>query len=76
MRVLKTFVKNYGYGSFIGVLSCSNDSDWKKTYLKYYEVKTNGTLDELSQASKETYDLEKAARLFINKQNDYILWSF
>ena len=76
MAVLKTFVKNYGYGSYIGILSHSDDSEYRKTSLNYYQVLANGTLKQISEAGKETRDLEKLARTFLNKQDVFILWTY
>lgn len=76
MSVIKTFTKNYGYGSFIGVLSSSDDKEWRKATLKYYQVFENGTLRLEKESGKETIDLEKLARKYINSQNDFVLWTY
>jgi hypothetical protein len=75
-RIVKTFIKNYDYGTFIGILTCTNDSEYRKTYLQYYQVFSNGSTRQLTEYSKETHDLEKLARNFINKQEIFILWSY
>jgi hypothetical protein len=74
--VIKTFVKNYGYGSFIGVLSRSSDENYKKASLHYYSVDAFGKLTIIDKCCKETQDLEKLARKFINSQSEFILWSY
>jgi len=74
--VIKVFAKNYGYGSFIGILSCSSDENYKKASLHYYEVSALGRLNEITKHCKETQDLEKLARKFINSQNEFILWTY
>ena len=67
MTIIKTFVKNYGYGSFIGILSRSNDSEWQKASLQYYQVSENCELDPIVTSGKETRDLEKLARVLDRK---------
>lgn len=76
MTIIKTFVKNYGYGSFIGILSRSDDSEWQKASLQYYQVSENCELDPIVTSGKETRDLEKLARVFINSQNELVLWNY
>lgn len=74
--VIKTFVKNYGYGSFIGILSRSSDENYKKASLHYYSVNALGKLTPIDVCGKETKDLEKLARIFINSQSEFILWTY
>jgi len=76
MRVIKTITKSYDYGSMLGILKTSDDSEWRKVYLSYYWVSPDGILREEKLAGKETRQIEKMARTFINNQKDYFLWSY
>ena len=76
INIVQTFLKNYGSRSYIGILTNNDEQDCKKTFLNYYEVQSNGTLEELKEYSKETKQLERLARNFINKQDYFILWSY
>lgn len=76
INTVQTFLKNYGSSSYIAILSNDDKEDCSKTFLKYYSVYADGTLKELKEYSKETKQLERLARNFINKQDYFILWSY
>ncbi len=72
--VLHTICKNYGYGSFLGVLTYVPNENYKKVYLEYFQILPNGILLQMEVCTKETLVIEKLARKYINEK-DLILWS-
>lgn len=78
----RIFVLNNGsHGAYYAILQ-SDEKEYRKLYLSYFEILPgNPKAIEISFFTKETQNLEKQARKYINEYNqkhgdNFVLWSY
>lgn len=72
----KVFPLTVGGYEYMGVAnSITNDSEWRKIELRYYEILDGGVIREITSGTIETYKIEKLCRKWCNK-NELCLWTY